>query len=270
MTEEVDGGEVAGNIFWNAGAFMVRFDHANSLNWDVHNNTIGGSGYGPYTMTASGYSFHENVTIGQVSIPTIGVYTGDRNLFHNPTTGVILRTSSPSKNYTSLSTFQTDTGQELNSASGNPLFANAPLVATVADTVPGDTTTSLTLRSVTGFAVGDHVQVNSDGVVRAITSINTTTRVVTIDVPLPMIPMWPTTVVENWKTATNFNLDFTLSAGSPGLTLGATGGRVGSTISAAGYIAGDFTADGVRDIPALFSDIAIGLPKPNQFAPPPF
>jgi parallel beta-helix repeat protein len=271
MTEEVDGAELAGNLLWNSGAYSVIFGHSNSNNWNVHNNTIGGAGYGPYNWSGVGFKMNENITIGQVSIPSItgSQYTGDRNLYFNPYSTTILRTSSPSKNYTSVATFFADTGQDEHSVAGNPLFPSAPAFAANMDVTETPNLSTLVFRNTpTGFAVGDHIQINGDGVVRTVTSVNTATKSITIDIPVPHKVLSHGWLIENWKTATSFVYDFSLPANSPGKTLGATGGPVGSQVNAVNYQAGDFNGDGQRDLPKLYSDV--GLPDILNWTPPSF
>ncbi len=271
MTEEVDGGELGGNIFNGSNANNVIFGHNNSNNWNIHNNTITASGGSPYNFTGTGYTVNENITIEQVAIPSVtgNVYSGDRNLYYAPG-GYLIRTTTPSKGYTTVAAFTADyPGKDANSAAGDPLFANASSVdATYLENWSLSTANTFYVHSVANFAVGDHIQINDDGVVRTVTAVNTTLKTITFDVAIPGKPIGQFFNIENWKTKTNFNYDFTLATGSPGKTLGATGGPVGSTVNAANYIAGDFNGDGKRDLPTFFSDIAIGLPSPTYWVPP--
>ncbi len=270
MTEEIDGVELGGNIIWNAAGFIVIMGHSNSNNWNVHNNTIGGAGYGPYNITGVGNNMTENITTSQVGIPSIvgSAYTGDRNLYFSQTGGAPLRTASPSKNYTSIATFFTDTGQDQHSAIGDPQFVNAPLYETVMNNIQTSTATTLNLRSVTGFAVGDHIQINSDGVVRTVTSVDTAGSNITFDVPLPAKPLTQYMMVEDWKTNTNFTLDLSLKSTSPAKTMGASGGQIGGLFSTVAYAKDDFNNDGTRDTPIVAQDIINGLPDPNNWPPP--
>jgi hypothetical protein len=269
----VDGVEIAGNIIWNTQAYTIIFGHSNTNNANVHNNTIGGAGYGPYNITGTGYQMNENITWGgQFAIPNLTTtnYTGDRNLYYQQYGSAPLRVASPSKSYTSIATWYADTGQDQNSQIGDPQFVNAATYATVMEGVEKSTASTLVLRSVTGFVVGDHVQINGDGVVRTVTAVDTVKKSITFDVPLPAKPLTQYMIVENWKASTNFVLDLRLKPTSPANTMGATGGVIGGTISTLAYSNGDFNNDGKRDIPTLPADVKAGLIDPNNWPPSSF
>jgi hypothetical protein len=268
MTEQVDSATLTNNVVWNTAAYNVILGHGNSNNWTVQNNTIGGAGYGPYSLTGTGYAMYNNVYYNRVAVNSASAYTGDYNVYFSPDGGAALRTSTPGKNYTSIATFFADTGDDQHSVIGNPLFNGAHAIATVInDNVLTATTTSVVVRATTNFAVGDKIQINGDGVVRTLTGVNATTKTITWDVPLPMVPLSPYVIVENFKASTNFALDLGFKTGSPALGMGR---RVGSSVSTAGYAAGDLNGDGVRDVPVVAADIAAGLPPQNGWLSPVF
>jgi hypothetical protein len=129
--------------------------------------------------------------------------------------------------------------------------------------------TSLAVNSVVGFAVGDYLEINHDGVARKITAINTSTKTITFDTPLPVLPLSESVIVDNWKTNnTNFLVNMNLGAGSPALTMSSTGGPIGSQINLANDMAGDFDGDGRRDLPLVLPAIQAGMPTINNWPPP--
>jgi hypothetical protein len=58
-------------------------------------------------------------------------------------------------------------------------------------------------------------------------------------------------VVGNWTDKHDLSLDLRLNPGSPGESLSASGGLVGSSIDIAAYQMGDFDGDGERDLPHI-------------------
>jgi hypothetical protein len=265
MMEEVNDTAVpgvatmTGNVIWGSSAVLVIFGHNNANNFTMKNNTFGGGGLGIFNMSGVNYDYRDNVWVGMVTAPA--TYTGNNNLvWTTNSNGVIFRNPSFT-NYTTIAAWNAYSGQDANSVKGDPLFANVPLISTQA-LVSGSTASQLNLRSATGFAVGDKVEIAKDGLIRTITAISGNT--ITIDIPLSGPPIFAMAVY-NWGTRTNTNWDFTLAAGSPGLTMSSTGGRVGSTINVPQYVAGDFTGDGKRDIPQI--PVGVRYPPDQSFWP---
>jgi hypothetical protein len=103
-----------------------------------------------------------------------------------------------------------------------------------------------------------------DGVVRTVTAIDTTDKLVTFTPALyratpgdgeGWAALGRNDFLENWGTRTNFARDSRLAPGSPGLTMSSTGGPIGSLINLANYRVSDFDGDGVRDNPPLPADV---------------
>ncbi|CAN5563575.1 hypothetical protein BH10PLA1_BH10PLA1_18630 [soil metagenome] len=257
MLQDTGPTEIGGNLIYSTFNNAVNLTGAVSL----HNNTIVGAGYAPMSFYAGTlgngpYTAVENVFVGSIVVPS--VYAGDRNLYAPapPGLGVI--------NNKSLDVYRSaNPTLELNSVQATPQFVNAPYAHGVVNSDTNNTRNSLSLRDVTAFAVGDHVEVNGDGVVRTLTAVNKTAKTITFDVALPRIPT-ARSVVEDWKTSTNFVVDLRLALGSPGYVLGATGGSVGTAIALTSYIAGDYNNDGQRDLPTQYADVAAAIPKPND------
>jgi hypothetical protein len=256
MSEEVDDVQVpgtstlSGNVIWGSAAYLIIFGHGNSNNWTVTNNTVGGSGYGPFSMTGTGYDMHNNIIVGGMSEKN---YTGDNNLFWTTNPNGVIITDPSFKTYTTIPAWNAASGQDAHSVKADPMFNNMPLVWSVGESSgSGSTANSLVLRSALGFAAGQHIEIARDGILRTITAVVGNT--ITFDVPLPSPPLFDLEV-DNWGSKTNYTWDSRLSPSSPGLTMSSTGGPVGSQINISQYKAGDFNGDGKRDLPTLPADV---------------
>jgi hypothetical protein len=112
----------------------------------------------------------------------------------------------------------------------------------------------LTLTPVTDyFAVGDHVEVNYDGVVREVTEV--TADYVAFVPPIKALHEWRWDGIVNWKDRTEFKWDLRLADDSPGKKAGDKGQDIGSTIDMQAYFRGDLNGDGQRDLPAIPPDV---------------
>ena len=103
------------------------------------------------------------------------------------------------------------------------------------------------------FKVGDHVEVNFDGLVRK--AVEVTDEYIVFDPPLPALHEWRWETIVNWKDRTDFAWDLRLADDSPGKGLGDKGQDVGSTIDIQAYLQGDFNGDGKRELPAVSADV---------------
>jgi parallel beta-helix repeat protein len=256
MTEQVDDtavpgtSEIRGNVVWGSLASLIIFGHNNRNNWTVSNNTLGAGGWGLFQMSGFGYTMTENIFLSGFNESS---YTGNRNLFWTVDPNGVIITDPSFKTYTTIPAWNAASGQDAQSVKADPMYANMPLVFTVAG-VPGSTKSVLSLRSAGGFAAGQHVEVGGDGVVRTIVGVSG--NLITLDVPLASDPLFDLPVY-NWGSRTNFEWDTRLLAGSPGLTMSATNGAVGSLINVQQYRSGDFTGDGKRDLPKLPVDVVV-------------
>lgn len=187
------------------------------------------------------------------------------------------------------------TGQEQHSVIADPTtytygFVSMPTTCRGVDTSPAGmdyfTTNSkfTTLRlsgsgtNVLGdMVVGDHIEFTTDGVMRTITATSVANQTITFTPALYGYTVgdglgWPTlyrnAYVENWKTRTSFVRNSNLAPGSPGLTMGPTGGPVGSLLSILNYQMGDFDGDGKRDLPVVPADVQANVQRHNWFLSP--
>jgi len=156
--------------------------------------------------------------------------------------------------HTTLASFQTTTGQDLNSTNSDPQFVNAPFGINVMDSalLHQATRSTFALRDANNFLVGDHIEINFDGTVRTVTASSGAT--LTINPPLAENPL-KGYLVANWGTNTDFALDLGLQPGSPAIGIGQGGGTIGSPVNIQQFQGGDFDGNGQRDLPEIPADL---------------
>jgi len=253
-------GQYRGNVIWNASFNSLGRTGTGGI--VLANNTVR-PGLAVYNGMPT--SSTENVINGRYSLYDGSYYTGDRNLiFPIAPDTYAYQSYSKWKVFTSEAAYYAYSGREQNSLVADPLVANMP--TTKRSTPLGDVTKctantlvlfdSLNRDALADFRKGDHIEINMDGVLRTITAVNAADKSITFDNPLAgYAPYARETFVENWGSRTNFTRDSRLLPNSPGQTMSATGGPVGSLINISEYQAGDFNGDGVRDIPVLPTDV---------------
>ena len=101
-----------------------------------------------------------------------------------------------------------------------------------------------------GFAVGDHIELDCDGIVRTVVAVSTS-GIALQPAPVAGSLHGIETIVWNWKELTDFTLDTRLADDSPGKQQGKDGVDIGSAIDVQSYMRGDFDSDGKRDVPDL-------------------
>ena len=264
MTEEVDGGELTGNVFVSSAANMILFGHGNSNDWTLKNNTFALPGYSITSLTGKNYEARENVFYG--SLGTLApTYRGDSNLFSEVPRGAKF------EKYATLAEVAKGTGQEGNSRLELSPLRNVPQSQGVAEVLSEATRDSMLLREAEGFRVGDTVEINWDGIARTLVKVDPATarnkgkeRQYTRVTFAPALPQLPTryAVVANWGKADSLDLDARLK---PEIT-----DKVGATIDVAAFVRGDFDGDGTRDLPAMPAEVREALPNPNALLSPMF
>lgn len=263
MSESVQNVSFSDNTIVGSSAFMLIFGHGNSGHHDVLNNTLAYNIHGCLRMTWTDYTVQENVFFSGNNNFIYGThestgYLGDYNVLWNLDAFSeyrVLVSAGPAYHST-LSSFQTATGYDAHSVYANPQFENAPLGISMLDldTLTDSTRDTLILIADSGISVGDHVEIDFDGVVRTVTSVSADGNTIQISPELDEKPIkaW---LVANWGSNTNFSLNLSMGATSPAFGLKNTGTSVGSAVSISNYQAGDFDGDGIRDLPVIPVDL---------------
>jgi hypothetical protein len=98
------------------------------------------------------------------------------------------------------------------------------------------------------FGVGDHVELDFDGVPRRVIEVGPDFLVV--DQPLAAPPVTVQSVA-NWGATSDFRWDLRPADDSPARRSGSGGRDMGSSLSVQDYVKGDFDGDGKRDLPEM-------------------
>ncbi|MBN2584085.1 MAG: right-handed parallel beta-helix repeat-containing protein, partial [Planctomycetes bacterium] len=144
-----------------------------------------------------------------------------------------------------------NSGRDTHSVYASPQFTSVPHSYYSVSSMSGETFYSnrvyVSDTSDMGLInVGDHIELDFDGVVRAVTAKGADYVEFT---PSDRRVAFKTGAMLNWKDKTDFSWDLTLQAGSPAIGLAQDGSNVGSSINVGQYMARDFDGDWVRDIP---------------------
>ena len=257
MMEETSNGQFTGNMVVGSGAYMLIMGHRNAGHYRIHGNTLAFTGYGCMNLTWEDYEVRENVMMTGHAAPLFGLkgitgYRGDRNVFWNSG-----RCSNPTIMATDdgwlrdFNAVRRSTGQDRNSVYADPVFRNAPIAFCVLDSSRLHECTRdmwYLRRARELFRTGDYIEVNFDGVRRRVTHAQGDAITVAPRLHEKPVKGW---LIANWGKNKDFRLDLRLASDSPGATLSAGGGPVGSSIEIQAYRRGDFNGDGQRDIPSL-------------------
>jgi hypothetical protein len=262
MMEATEDGIIRGNTIVGSAAVMIIYGNGNVENMTCENNTLCYSGYSVVSMAGrDGYHFKNNIVVRgapysvwgfwyEADLPSI--YTSDYNLFW---LGPGL-TGNPVAwpNSATFAAYQTNSGQDTNSQFADPLFVNAPAYFSNLDGNMQDLFTNtrvyLAASEMPRFLVGDHVEIDWDGVDRVITNVSLAENWIEFTPGDPQFAM-KASQITNWKDNRDFTLNFTLQPGSPASGAADDGGDLGSMINTQQFAAGDFNGDGRRDIPVM-------------------
>jgi len=248
MTEEVDGGVLTGNVILSSSSHLIIFGHNNSNDWVMRNNTFGLPAYNIFNFSGKNYEASKNVYIG--TIRAGASYSGESNLFYHPKSPQV----SP---------------QEKTPIAANLEFINFPKAYAAVDYKKENTRDTLFLTGGTGdWQVGDHIEVNWDGVARQVTSVDNLK--ITLKPALPGPPFTICWVVTDWGDKTDFTIDTRPrpARNTASQSSGADSVSVGASLNVPAYRRGCFHGDGKRELPEIPSDVRAGLGNPNLYIPP--
>ncbi len=254
MIEGTDGLHYINTIVAGCSGWML---HGGASNQEVRDTTLAYSGYGLMTLGHDGYTFRNNVFYrghGNVlwGADSSMQYDSDYNLlYHAPGVGGAIINWGGS--WLNFSSYVSTSGYDTHSLNVDPQFVNAPVYYEQMDhyEVPNYTSTRVYLADHSLFDLGDHIEINFDGVVRSVTGKGGSTGSEWIEyTPATDGPVLKSGVVANWKTNTDYAIDLRLRPTSPAIGAGETGGDLGSDLSIPEFRQGDLDGDGLRDVPA--------------------
>lgn len=217
-------------------------------------NTIIMSALTPISHGSDGYDYENNIlVVGNPSncwanVEPASDYASDYNHFWNGPGLTATPVVWDSHWSWTLQQYAAASGHDTHSSYSDPQLANAPMYLLALDTEARQdeyTTTKVYLWSRYApdyFQVGDHVEIDSDGVVRTVTSVGS--DYVTFTPGDDYIAIKCNTIA-NWGENTNYAVDITPQAA----ITGSDSQPVGSTINVQEFLAGDFNGDGRRDVP---------------------
>ncbi|MFW6155297.1 MAG: right-handed parallel beta-helix repeat-containing protein, partial [Planctomycetota bacterium] len=256
MMAETDGVTYRNNAIVGCHAYMVIAGHQSTFNVTLDANTLMFPGYGAVNTSGDMFNFTDNIfflghgggAYGMTDEHT--VFNSDYNLFYTADGLPEAVAHVPGTWHAPLATVQTY-GLELHSQYGPPQFVNAPVSYHRADEhrVTEFTPTRVIMDpgAMTGLAVGDHVEIDWDGVVRTVTDVGA--DYIEVDVPKPEMTTFKACFVINWKDNTDYTLDLALQPTSQAVGAASDGGDVGTTIDTVAFRDSDFDGDGARDVP---------------------
>jgi len=239
------------------GSRAVAVICASSVNWTVTNNTIL-SVSTPTNFQGPGITFTGNIVAPLRPIPCYSLpddtARSDYNLlWHGPNiSGTLVVKGRWKDSASTLEAIRRKLGQEAHGQVTDPKFKSIPKFYCTTDYRRVQDCTNRRVIPAPGylkyFRVGDHVELDFDGVGRKITAVGK--DYLEFDKPLAAAPITVQSVA-NWGDRAKVNWDVTLAKDSPARKAGKNGRTLGSDVDYKGFRAGDFDGDGKRDLPKL-------------------
>ena len=267
------GVQLTNNVIADASSNEVLPNAINGSPYIISGNSFLLPGLGAFQAFSGGdYALQNNVFGAEVGLSTTngGTLTSDYNLFHTPVPDGAIAFSDDGRflDYASVGVLTQETGLDAHlqvAPASAAISAHMPFVQTVVNdpTYFQSTTDTLSVVSVTGFSVGDIIEINMDGVQRQITAING--LLITFSPALPAVLFQGRAMVDDWgPNPVDLVRDATLAAGSPWLTASSSGGPVGAQVSIASFQAGAF-GHASRVLPTITADVqAMIAPTPRS------
>lgn len=272
MTEETNHSVLRNCVVVGTGAVAVIFGHANAGDWTIEGSTIGLGGWGALSLTGKNYQVHHNILFhNPVSLGE--TVTSDHNLYltADDSQPIALASKPKWRKFLTPEEAAAATGQEEHSLRANSRFRGAPARQAVALWHDENTPGRLFVRGnktavpTEGFAVGDQIEINGDGVLRRVTAVDG--QSLRFEPALPQLPLRGG-LIWNWASASTPILDLRLEAGNPALASAGEDHPIGATLDIPAFQRGDFDGDGRRDLPNLPDDLKASWPNPNAIVLP--
>ena len=260
MIEQCEDMKFVNNLFFSAVSRHVILGHGNAHHAEFKNNTFAFANFGAIGTAAQGVEIRDNVFYGNVLSYESDDVKGDGNLFwtareEDP---VLIHTVPKHKRYFTPQEFAADHGSEANSKRENPQFKNVPLAQAIGRSsffVGARNTIYLEGKNISGFAAGDTIEVNGDGVARRIETVSADS--IAFAPPLPALP-FRNAIVWKWPNGASLQIDFHA----------AHAGKAGSNLDVASYQRGELDGSGKRSLPELSAVAKAAMPSPDVFVYP--
>jgi len=252
MTSDTERVTLRGNVFLGAMARHLILGHKSANEWTVEGNTFALAHFGGVGVTGTGSTFEANIfydaTLGDFN----EIASANYDLFFDNQGGDVFFTNKNDEytGYKTAEAIYASTGLEQYGRVQNPQFRNAPVGVFRVLGQGQSSATRLKVRNQVPrhSSVGDHIEIDGDGVARRVTNIED--EYFSIEPALPTPPL-RTSLVTIWSDPANLQIDTRPRPGSPALTAGPEGKPVGAQLEIAAYQRGDFNGDGQRDLPEL-------------------
>jgi len=259
MSDGMKNTKLINNIWLGSRAIALI---AGGDGWEITGNTVCASGPMPTNLNAKNITLIGNIIAPLHAGPLYGMsdpetFLADHNLlWAGPDYSKALVIKGAWKaSAASIDEIREKFGQEAHGLVVDPKLRNVPRLFAVTDyaRVPACTTSRFIFRGSDAgmFAVGDHVELDFDGVPRKVVEVGS--DFIVVDKPLPMPPIAMQTIA-NWGDRTDYRWDVRPAEGSPALKAGPDGRDIGSNLVIQDYIKGDFNGDGKRDLVELPKD----------------
>jgi len=278
MTEQNSDSEMRGNVSMFTAAYTTIFGHKSAHRWTVAGNTIGHGGWGSFTMDGSEkHTFFDNLFIGtglKIEHDTVS----DHNVFvTRPYAPAILYTGW--KGHPDIEAARNATKTDAHSLAFDDVkFKNMPKAFSLYERADDPDSLArpdyIPFRSRSGggiigkaadFAVGDNIEVNGDGILRKVTTMDA--KGITFTPALPMPPFRDAFIL-NWGDSASTTLDLSVEATHPMMTAARDGTRAGSALDIAAFQRGELLETGKRNLPIVPDDLKAAWPNPNFYIPP--
>ncbi len=260
MIQQCEDMKFVNNLFFSATARHVILGHGNAHQAKFEKNTFAFGNFGAIGTAAKGVEIRDNIFYGNVLSYESDEVKGDGNVLwtareEDP---VLIHTVSRWKKFLTPQEFAAEHGSEANSQRVDPQFKNVPLTQVIGRSsffAGARNMIYLDPKNVSGFAAGDTIEINGDGVARRIETVGA--DAITFAPPLPTLP-FRNAIIWKWPNAANLQID--LHA--------ASAGKAGANLDLAAYQRGELDGPGKRSLPELSAAAKAAMPTPDVFVYP--
>jgi hypothetical protein len=263
MMEETYGLKASDSVLFSSVAHQIILGGSHSHDDGFQNMTfvwghLGALGF--YATTNAVRIFNSVFYANTLSYAGTDIKSGNNLLWSPKPDNLVALKDAAGKFYTykNSAAYMASLGLEVNSKNVDPQFKNIPEAQAVSNDPAENTPDTLHFKrpgSLVGFAKGDSIEINFDGVARTIQSL--TADSITFAPALPAAP-FRDIIVWGWGKRTDLRIDLS----SP-----IAGGKdqPGAPIDVAAYQRGELDGNGKRSIPELSDEARASLVKPATY-----